>query len=609
METEDFTSVLDEARAVAAQAGEVSELLQAHGECVGEKRAGFQAQQLGAVRAEAAALLEDLAAAEAENEQLRADAAARVALVRAVSERVGSLKQLSLCEASAAVEAARRAQVDRELAEAKQDVAQLQAALDATIAAGQEAVDAHAAARRDNAAKLESLQLDLRHALRSLRDARQASREREARHLAAVQAAKVAAAGPLQAELVAIAQQVHAYEKAALEQSRANAADKGRQQALVAETSLLRSELVQQSEQVATLQCMVAEQASAADALDAQLKDSKEDLRLALSAIADTEAQLAQTQAGATDEMSGICSPTQENLSRVDTGRQCELTPLCRFLQSVVTGHVCMIRTELRSHNTELCRLVNSAVADAEAAAASRHELQVALDEARSEANCARERLAKSLEAAAEVAERSAADVAALESLEYLHEVLPSQTQFGPIGDRAMSEPHQRQTFASTGLSGDEVERLRSELSEALALSESRKAELEAARAESRVAEKKNSQLVASYAAVRRTTVACFLPTVPQVHLELTIVCTQVAEAATPRVRSSDDESDDEAETTEAGSKKWSGSATRGVDDLVSAVTSLRQERDRSVRVAAGLNRKLSTLMREQRYDSLLHFA
>jgi hypothetical protein len=180
-----------------------------------------------------------------------------------------------------------------------------------------------------------------------------------------------------------------------------------------------------------------------------------------------------------------------------------------------------MMWTELRSRNTELCSLVNSTIASAEAAAASRHELQVALDEARSDANRAKEQLAKSLEAAAEVAERSAADVAALESLEYLHEVLPSQTQFGPIGDRAMPEPHQRQ-IGGTGPCGDEAERLRSELSEALVLSESRKAELEAARIESRVAEEKYSQLVASHAAVRRTIAAHFLPTVPQVHLELT---------------------------------------------------------------------------------------
>jgi hypothetical protein len=171
-----------------------------------------------------------------------------------------------------------------------------------------------------------------------------------------------------------------------------------------------------------------------------------------------------------------------------------------------------MIWTELRSRNTELCSLVNSTIASAEAAAASRHELQVALDEARSDANRAKEQLTKSLEA----------DVAALESLEYLHEVLPSQTQFGPIGDRAMPEPHQQQMFGGTGLSGDEAERLRSELSEALVLSESRKAELEAARIESRVAEEKYSQLVASHAAVRRTIAAHFLPTVPQVHLELT---------------------------------------------------------------------------------------
>lgn len=334
MEAEEFTSVLDEARAVAAQAGEVSELLQAHGESVCEDRAGFQAQQLDAVRAEAAALLGDLAAAEAENEQLRADAAARVALVRAVSERVGSLKQLSLCEASAAVEAARRGQVDRELAEAKQDVAQLQAALDTAITAGQAAVDAHAAASRDDAAKLESLQLDLRNALRSLRDARQAARERESRHLAAVQAAKVATAGPLQAELVAIAQQVHAYEKAALEQLRANEADKGRQQALAAETSLLRSELVQQSEQVAALRSTVAGQASAADTLGAQLEDSKEDLRLALSSVKDTEAQLAKVQAGATDEMSGNCKPTQEKLCPGDTDRKFELTHIVSFVET-----------------------------------------------------------------------------------------------------------------------------------------------------------------------------------------------------------------------------------------------------------------------------------
>ena len=76
-----------------------------------------------------------------------------------------------------------------------------------------------------------------------------------------------------------------------------------------------------------------------------------------------------------------------------------------------------------------------------------------------------------------------------------------------------------------------------------------------------------------------------------------------MVEAATPRVHSSDDELDDGREPTEAGEK-----TTPEVADLVKAVTSLRQERDRSVRVAAGLNRKLSTLMREQRYGSLSCF-
>lgn len=388
METgeEEFVSVVDEARVLVEQAGEVSELLQAQGQAwqlssraVCENRAGFQAQ-LDEVRGEVAALLDDLAAVEAENDRLREDAAARIELVRAVSERVGSLKQLSLSEAAAAANAARRSQVEQELAEAKQDVTRLQAAIDAAITSGQETAGVHDASRRGDTAKMESLQLDLRRALQALRDAKQAARERESRYLASAKAASVAATEPLQAELVAIAQQVHAYEKAALEQSRADGDEKARQQVLAAETNVLRGELLQQSEQVAALQATVA---------------------------------------------------------------------------------------------------------DAECAAANAHGLQAALDKARYDAELAREQVAQSTAAAAKIAKQSAADAAALESLEYLHGVLPSQQ--GSAGD----------------CGEDEVERLRSELSEAMVLSESRMVELEAARLESRVAEEKYCQLVASHAAVR----------------------------------------------------------------------------------------------------------
>jgi hypothetical protein len=80
----------------------------------------------------------------------------------------------------------------------------------------------------------------------------------------------------------------------------------------------------------------------------------------------------------------------------------------------------------------------------------------------------------------------------------------------------------------------------------------------------------------------------------------------------TPRDQFRDSDSDDdESERDKADEAAATALATVGskrrrvatpqVVDLVAAVTSLRQERDRSVRVAAGLNRKLSTLMREQR--------
>ena len=385
---QEFASVVDEARVLVEQADEVSKLLQAQDQArqlssrvVCENQAGFQAQ-LDAVRAEVAVLLEDLAAAEAENDRLREDAVARIELVRAVSERVGSLKQLSLSEAEAAAETARRSQVDQELAEAKQDVAQLQAAINAASASGQEAIDAHDASRRDDTVKMESLQLDLRRALQALRDAKRAARERESRYLVSVQTANRAATEPLQAELVAIAQQVHAYEKAALEQSRTNEDEKVRQQALAVETNVLRTELLQQSEQIVALQAKVAA---------------------------------------------------------------------------------------------------------AEGAAANTHALQAALDEARSDAKLAREQVAHSTAAAAKIVEQSAADAAALESFEYLHGVLPSQSQEGSAGDGRE----------------DEVELLRSEVRESLVLYESTKVELEAARAESQLAEEKYCQLVESHAEVR----------------------------------------------------------------------------------------------------------
>lgn len=223
-------------------------------------------------------------------------------------------------------------------------------------------------------------------------------------------------------------------------------------------------------------------------------------------------------------------------------------------------------------------------MADVETAAASKSKLQAALDQARSDADQARERVAESAAAAVVIAEQSAADTATLESLEYLHTKLPSINYEEPIGSSIMPPLDQQRVIENgDGSGGNEVQRLRLGLSEALLQCESTGAELEAARLESQTNEQKYRRLAESHAAV--------------------------AEAATPRVRSSDDESDDEIEPVEAGGNKRRRVAAPGVVDLVSIVTSLRQERDRSVRVAAGLNRKLSTLMREQRYGQLLHFS
>ena len=157
------------------------------------------------------------------------------------------------------------------------------------------------------------------------------------------------------------------------------------------------------------------------------------------------------------------------------------------------TVSVCMVWTGLRIRNDELCERLDAAVADAETAAADRRELQAALDEAK-------ERAAKSEAEAAELAKQSAIDAAALESLEYLHGVVPSQAHAESSG--GLVAPEQGREAASD-LGEKEVKRLQSELTEALTLSESREAELIAVQSELRAAEEKYSELVASHAAVR----------------------------------------------------------------------------------------------------------
>jgi hypothetical protein len=107
------------------------------------------------------------------------------------------------------------------------------------------------------------------------------------------------------------------------------------------------------------------------------------------------------------------------------------------------------------------------------------------------------------------VAEQSAADVAALESLEYLHE-LPSQTATiesapgsGIVGRQALGN---REVQVDGRAQQAEVEQLRRELSEALLLCESmdisRREEVEEARSAAQASEEKYCQLVAKHAAV-----------------------------------------------------------------------------------------------------------
>jgi len=162
----------------------------------------------------------------------------------------------------------------------------------------------------------------------------------------------------------------------------------------------------------------------------------------------------------------------------------------------------------LQGANDELHTLLDAAVADANAASARGDSLQAALDDARSDAELARERVAESAAVAMLVAEQSAADVAALESLEYLHE-LPSQTATesalgsGIVGRQALGN---REVQVDGRAQQAEVEQLRRELSEALLLCESmdisRREEVEEARSAAQASEEKYCQLVAKHAAV-----------------------------------------------------------------------------------------------------------
>ena len=163
-----------------------------------------------------------------------------------------------------------------------------------------------------------------------------------------------------------------------------------------------------------------------------------------------------------------------------------------------------MLWTELRSHNDELRARLDVAVADAQTESENKLELQAALDEARSDAIRAQERLAESEEEAAAISEQAAADAAALESLEYLHGVLPKHADNGFIGDSASLEPLRQKIKTGEDSGEDELGNLRLELREALLLSETRRTELEAAQLASQAAEQKYSELVASHAEVRQ---------------------------------------------------------------------------------------------------------
>lgn len=511
---------MGDALALTEQASEVRQLLQVQAKAREEQRSHrvqFQAQ-LDVVRGEATGLLAALAAAETENEQLREDAAARIELVRAVSERVGSLKQLALSDAAAAVGTARLIQVDAELAVARQDVARLQAALDAAIATHQEASDAQTTTQLNDTRRVESLQLDLRHALRSLRSAQQAAAERESRQLSALKAAEGAAAQPLHAELVTLAQQVHAYEKAALEQARAIEEEDAGQKVVVADAERLRMEVAEQAEQIAELRVRAADRSSVAEGFNAQLQSSNGALQASLASVESVKAQLASFQATSVTEAIGICSeqptPQQTSWYCSSYGRIFADFSRLPLLGRVDSLESCVERngTGLQGANDELHTLLDAAVADANAASARGDSLQAALDDARSDAELARERVAESAAVAMLVAEQSAADVAALESLEYLHE-LPSQTATiesapgsGIVGRQALGN---REVQVDGRAQQAEVEQLRRELSEALLLCESmdisRREEVEEARSAAQASEEKYCQLVAKHAAVSKS--------------------------------------------------------------------------------------------------------
>ena len=543
-------SAVAESLALAKQASEVRKLLQeqrqqqlaTHGErSVVDDSVAFR-ERVQTVRGEVTALLERLheaeaenQQAEAENQQLREDAVVQIALVRVVSERVGSLKQLELSDVAAATDAARLGGTQRELSEAQHEAAGLRDALDSAVAASERASGEWQAERSEDATSAEALQLDLRHALHSLRCAKEAAAAHDEAHSQAARAAESAAVEPLHAELVAIAQQVHAYEKAALEQSRATDEEAAARAAMAAEGEQLRQEIADHAQELTELRQGTTEQSVAAEALHAELQASNVELQGALNA-AMADAAGAIEQLGESQTVAGEAAG-------------------------------------LQSANDELRALLDVSLTDVTSAAARNYSLQGALETAVSDAGSARERLAESVALAILAADKAAADAAEIESLTYLHaQALP------PLPSQAyIDSPGASLKLIASDVSVSSKRDDSSDDDDASSWAPAQE-ELAQLRRELKESEGKYEQLVEKHAAV--------------------------AEAATPREKADSSDSDDEVDTSSAGTKRQR--TVTGVVDLVAAVSSLRQDRDRSVRVAAGLNRKLSTVMREQRYSQKL---
>ena len=655
-------SAVAESLALAKQASEVRKLLQeqrqqqlaTHGErSVVDDSVAFR-ERVQTVRGEVTALLERLheaeaenQQAEAENQQLREDAVVQIALVRVVSERVGSLKQLELSDVAAATDAARLGGTQRELSEAQHEAAGLRDALDSAVAASERASGEWQAERSEDATSAEALQLDLRHALHSLRCAKEAAAAHDEAHSQAARAAESAAVEPLHAELVAIAQQVHAYEKAALEQSRATDEEAAARAAMAAEGEQLRQEIADHAQELTELRQGTTEQSVAAEALHAELQASNVELQGALNAaMADAAGAIeqlgeSQTVAGeaaglqsANDELRALLDVSLTDVTSAAVRNEEEVAARAAMaaegeqLRQEIADHAQeltelrqgtteqsvaaeALHAELQASNVELQGALNAAMADAAgaieqlgesqtvageaaglqsandelralldvsltdvtSAAARNYSLQGALETAVSDAGSARERLAESVALAILAADKAAADAAEIESLTYLHaQALP------PLPSQAyIDSPGASLKLIASDVSVSSKRDDSSDDDDASSWAPAQE-ELAQLRRELKESEGKYEQLVEKHAAV--------------------------AEAATPREKADSSDSDDEVDTSSAGTKRQR--TVTGVVDLVAAVSSLRQDRDRSVRVAAGLNRKLSTVMREQRYSQKL---